>query len=903
MLTSRFVPLASASCLALSGLLLAVPAFSQKSNSIERPGQLPAQASLPGAQVTRLHNDWKISPVGLHHEKLGDMPLGSALSPDGRWLAVVNGGASAHKVNLFETATGKLVHLADVERAQSSGGVVFSPDGSKLFVSGANAGQVYVFNVDAEGALTAQKPLILYGLTSVLKREADPGTDAGRDPARQDGKEEKAYLGGLTISPDGSTLYLANIVGDSLFALDSTTGKIKAQRTLTTFDRPGAVAISPDGKTLYVATWGSTFVLVLDAATLTTRATWRVGQHPNALLLSNDGARLFVSCGNDDAVYAFDTSNGTMRERMNMRMTPRSPAGSTPSALALSPDQKTLYVANSDNNNVAVVDVSVPGRSRVEGFIPTAWYPTTVSTSRDGKRIFIGSGKGLGTGPNDKKRPINPVAPSGQPYIINLMQGILSTVEVPGETQLNAYTRQVYANSPYQDQLLDVPAHAPKPGSNPIPSRAFGNSPIQHVLYIIKENRTYDQVLGDLKDAKGKPLGNGDPALTLFDESVTPNHHAIAREFVTLDNLYASGEVSADGHHWSNGAYVPDSIQRTWPSQYGGKGAPPLRYGDFSDPLSETPAGRIWDLCERAGKTYRTYYYATDKRRSDEWYEAKRQKKRDYEMADVYIKDLAQWEKTGTMPNFMVMALGEDHTTGTRLDTFTPKACVASNDVGLGKIIEACSKSRFWKNMAVFVIEDDAQNGPDHVDAHRTVALVASPYTRHGKVDSTFYSTCSLLRTMELILGLPPMSQYDAAATPLYKSFASKPDLTPYTLRPARINLGAKNTRTAYGERQSRALNFSAPDLLTVQDEDTLNRVLWHSIKGEKTPYPGIVRSALFNHAGRPTTTSPHRTEEDEDEDEEEEARETEARANSRVNTKSRINTKAPKGKMKDDDD
>ena len=248
-----------------------------------------------------------------------------------------------------------------------------------------------------------------------------------------------------------------------------------------------------------------------------------------------------------------------------------------------------------------------------------------------------------------------------------------------------------------------------------------------------------------------------------------------------------------------------------------------------------------------------------------EWAAARAKSVRDYLAADIYIKDLAQWEKNGDMPHFSVMALSEDHTQGTRSGALTPQAAVASNDLGVGKIVEACSKSRFWKDMAIFIIEDDAQNGPDHVDAHRTVALVASPYTRRAHVDSTFYSTCSLLRTMELILGLPPMSQFDAAATPLYHSFTAKPNFAPYTCRPARIDLNARNLTTAYGAKASLAINFSEPDLLTVEDEDTLNRVLWHSIKGTNTPYPGIVRRPLFNHLGLSVATPPGKTAKNDD--------------------------------------
>jgi YVTN family beta-propeller protein len=814
----------------------------------------------------RLHNGWQITPAGTHQEAVGDLLLGGAVSPNGRWLAFVNGGGAEHKVHLSDTTTGKIVASVPVERAQSSGGVTFAKDGKTLYVSGANAGRIYVFTVNPTGTLTAQKPLVIEGMRNVLQpKPADPGTDAGRDPMRQDTPAQDAYLGGLALSPDGETLYVTNLAGNSVFALNASDGTVTGERTLLENDRPGAIAVSPDGKTLYVALWGKSAVVTLDAVTMERRTTLAVGAHPNTLLLTKNGSRLFVACGNDDSVYTLDTKSGKMGEKVNMRLTPRSPAGATPSALALSPNEKTLYVANSDNNAIAVVDVSTPNRSRVEGFIPTTFYPTMVAASRDGKRLFVGSGKGFAAGPNGQPEggKIDPVAPKGYPYIVQLLKGVLSTVPVPDAPQLAAYTRQVYANSPYKDALLDTPPAAPQAGNNAIPSKPGAPSPIKHVLYIIKENRTYDQVFGDMKSADGKPLGNGDPNLCLFGEDVTPNHHALAREFVLLDNLYANGEVSVDGHHWSNGAYVPDSMQRTWPAQYGSKGAAPIRHGDFGDPLAETPGGRIWDLCERAKLPYKTYYYHVDKNRSDAWSKARKAGMRDYDLADIFIKDLAGWEKSGEMPRFAVMALSEDHTKGTRPGASTPKACVASNDLGLGKIVEACSKSRFWKEMAIFVIEDDAQNGPDHVDAHRTVALAISPYTRRNSVDSTFYSTCSLLRTMELILGLPPMSQYDAAATPLYASFTGTANTKPFTCLPARVNLQAKNGQTAYGARASLAMNLSEPDQLSVQDEDTLNRLLWHSVKGAKTPYPGIVRRPLFDRKGRSIATVPGKKDED----------------------------------------
>ncbi|GAB4461559.1 MAG: alkaline phosphatase family protein [Armatimonadaceae bacterium] len=813
------------------------------------PGKSGSEENAP----IRLHNGWMISPAG-KHAFLGDMPVGSALSPDQKTLAVVNGGAAANALNLIDVATGEIRQTETLSRAQLSG-VAWSKDGSTLYVSGGNSSQIHVFSV-VDGKAQAKESLTVPDLYK-LNEAAEPGS--GKTPG---------YLSGLELSADGSTLYVTNLTTDSVYALSLPDGKIKAKRQVGADARPAAPRLSPDGKTLYVPLWGKLQVLALNPETLETEKSFVVGAHPNTVLLTRDGKRMFVSCGNSDAVYVVNTEDGQTSERIAMSLTPNAPAGATPSALALSPDEETLFVVNSDNNCVAVVEVETPGRSTVKGFIPTAWYPTMVTVAPDGKRLFIGSGKGLGTGPNGSPEggKIDPVAPKGYPYIVTLFKGVVSTVEIPDARKLAEYTRQVYANCPYTADTLKVqPNNAPKAGSNAVPSKVGDPSPIKHVLYIIKENRTYDQVFGDMTDKNGKKIGNGDPNLCLFPEKVTPNHHALAREFVLLDNIYCDGEVSVDGHHWSNGAYVPDAMQRTWPAQYGGKGGPPIRYGDFGDPLAETPAGRIWDVIEKAGKTYRTYYYHVEKNRDEEWAKARAARERDYLAADLFVKDVEEWDKNGQMPNFMVMALSEDHTSGTRPGAFTPQACVASNDLGLGKIVEACAKSRYWKEMVIFVIEDDAQNGPDHVDAHRTVALAISPYTRRGAVDSTFYTTSSVLRTIELLMGANPMSMYDAAATPLYSSFTNKANLNPYKCREAQIDLNAKNASTAYGATRSLAFDFSEPDLLTPADEDALNRILWHSIKGEDAPYPGIVRRALFAPEGRPINTTESEEEEKEE--------------------------------------
>nr|WP_309690001.1 alkaline phosphatase family protein [Armatimonas sp.] len=783
---------------------------------------------LKGGSLKLAATGWTISPAGTAHAKLGDMLLSSALRPDGQLLAVTNGGGAAHGVSLIDPATGALKQ--QVKFGRTHAGLAWSPDGATLFVCGGNSGLIQVLRKQADGSYAPGAPL------TVL--ETKPAAAGVKKNRRTSG----VYLSGIALAPSGKRLYAADLASDMLVALD-TEGNARVERELEEGAKPGALKLTADGKYVLCALWGKAQVLVLDAQTLETKRTLKVGAHPNDLLLASDG-RLFVSCGNDDSVSVFDFANldisasirdedSPLLEKIVTRLSLQSAPGATPSALALSPDEKTLYVACSDINAVAVVATERRGGSKVSGFIPTAHYPTTVTCSQDGKKLFIGSSKGIGTGPNPSEKP-DPEFPRGFPYIASLLTGIVSTVETPDAAQLAVQTRKCLANVP---KVRDN-----KPGSSAIPSKLGEKSPIEYVLYIIKENRTYDQVLGDLEK------GNGDKKLCLFGEDITPNHHALAREFVTLDNIYCSGEVSVDGHHWSNAALVPDVMQRTWPAQYGGKGAPPLKGGDFGDPLTKTPSGKIWDACQRAGVSFRTYYYHTDKNQSEEWAKARGKSERDYKAAEIFIKELADFEKSNSLPKFMVMALSEDHTRGATAGAFTPKACVASNDQGLGKIIEACSKSKFWPKMAIFVIEDDAQNGPDHVDAHRTVGLVVSPYTRTARVDSTFYTTCSFLRSMELILNVPPLSVFDANATPLWASFGTKADLTAYACRPPKIDLNAKNPGGTQAAKESAEMDLDEPDQLDEAEEQTLNRVIWESVKGKGVPYPGPTRRFLGGH-------------------------------------------------------
>jgi YVTN family beta-propeller protein len=537
---------------------------------------------------------------------------------------------------------------------------------------------------------------------------------------------------------------------------------------------------------------------------------------------------------------------------------PRAPEGSTPDALAVAPDGETLYVANADNNCIAVIDIEHPGRSQVKGFIPTGWYPTAVAVTPDGKAILVGVGKGNQTRPNpidrSKGSRADADAPATRsrpfPYIGTTLSGALAIVRVPDDKGLAAYTETVYRNCPYSDTLL---SNAPYPRKTAIPTKVGEPSPIKHVIYIIKENRTYDQVLGDLT------RGNGDPGLVMFGAEVTPNHHALAEEFVLLDNLYCNGHVSADGHPWSTMAYNTDYIARNWALTYSRReGVDDDDEGD----LSRAPSGYLWDASARNNLTYRSYgeYGARVSQpdgtfrmegrvpglvghTSPEFGIAKAGKVvRDTDRVDVFLKELAEYEKNGDLPRFIVMSLGEDHTTGTTPGTYTPQACVASNDLALGRLVEALSRSRYWPETAIFVIEDDAQNGPDHVDAHRTVGLVVSPYTRRRALDSNQYSTVSMLRTIELILGLPPLSQFDAAARPMFASFTDTPDLTPYRNRLPQISLDTINDAQAYGAERSSRMDFSEYDKI---DDFALNEILWRAVKGPDAPLPPAVRRAI----------------------------------------------------------
>jgi hypothetical protein len=534
------------------------------------------------------------------------------------------------------------------------------------------------------------------------------------------------------------------------------------------------------------------------------------------------------------------------------------PLGMTPSALAVDERGTRLFVVCSDANAVAQVDISAP-RSRVAGFIPTGWYPTAARVLADGELMVL-SGKGLGSRPNPNgPNPTVRAAPlhEGTPspgrveYVGRLQTGTAALLPVPDDDQLAAFTNTVLDGSPYRDELIYGPlTDAP----DIYFARTEGHeSPIKTVIYVIKENRTYDQVLGDM------PKGNGDKALNLFGAQITPNLHQLADDFVLYDNFYENADVSADGHNWASAAIAPDYTAKLWPSEYGHRS----RVYDFEggEPANTPPAGYLWDNALQAGLTIRDYgEWCTNiplkevsgprqirdvKDRNlaphvDMNYRGFDLEYPDVERAHEFIREWKQFEAQNHAPNMIILRMGNDHTQGARAGALTPFSYAADNDYAVGMVAEAVSHSKLWQSTAIFIIEDDAQNGPDHVDSHRAPVWVLSPYTRRGIVDSAMYNQTSVLRTMELILGMRPLTHFDAGARPMFASFARQPDLRPYTAIPPKASLTDRNPGNGSGAVASARMDFSEADKI---DDDELNDVLWRAIKHSDPPPP--TRSAF----------------------------------------------------------
>jgi YVTN family beta-propeller protein len=812
-----------------------------------------------------LPNQWSLRPAGRQIE-VGDFPTTIALHPDGRHAAVLHCGHGPHEVVILDVGAGKVVSRTAVNEAFY--GLAFDAEGKRLFVSGAGDEVIRRFRFDS-GALVPDATLPL------------------RD------RRSRGVPAGLAVSRDGARLYAANLWGQSVSRMDLTrlgaadatadvnlatkpaaapppaatttddpsiTKRADAAREVIDPTRPfpyACVLDEPRGR-LYVSLWALASVAVIDVAEWREVARWTVEEHPNEMLLAPDGKRLFVANANRNSVSVIDPDTGAAVETLVAALGPddgaaaaAAPPGNTPNALALTADGRRLFVANANISTVAVFDVAQPGRSRSLGFIPVGWYPTSVRLSGDGTTLLVANGKGVISDSNrNGPRPgFNPDAPTPD-YIGRLFQGTVSRIDLPADdaaftSRMAEWTRQAYACRPPAPKAALADGH-------PIPRDRARTSPITHVLYIVKENRTYDQVLGDMAE------GRGDPTLCLFPERVTPNHHALAREFVLLDNFYVESEVSADGHEWSMGAYATDFVEKQWPLSYGhGKKFPYPAEGTF-DAAARPAGGYLWDRAIAAGVSLRSYGEWVEngpgpdapgraktpalEGRFDPLYRSFDMRYSDLKRADRFIAELNRFESEGEMPRLQIIRLPNDHTSGASPGLPTPTAYMAENDLALGRIVEAVSRSKFWPTTAIFVVEDDAQNGSDHIDAHRTVALCIGPHVRRHAVDSTLYSTSSMLRTIELILGLEPMSQFDAAAMPMHACFQAEPVLDAYACRPANVPLDERNAATAWGAAASLAMDFSRED---AADDLLLNEIVWRSVRGPASPMPPPRRAAF----------------------------------------------------------
>ncbi|MBI5092450.1 MAG: bifunctional YncE family protein/alkaline phosphatase family protein [Candidatus Hydrogenedentes bacterium] len=803
-------------------------------------------------------------------------PTDLALSPDGAVLAVKN----FKDIVFMNAATHAVIQTLALpdKRGNSPFGIAWKQDGKGLWTSEAQATLLYAergpdgsfaWGKDSAVALPGPKP--------------KEGTSRGGSAP-----------GGFFVDEAAGLAYVALSRNNAVGVVNLTAKKI---------DEEIPVGIAPytvlrHGAKAYVTNWGGRrpkegdltgptsgsqavvnpktgiastgSVSVIELASKRVVKEIVVDLHPSGMALAPDGKRLYVANANSDTISVIDTISDERVQTFDVKPKKELPFGSAPNAVAVSADGALLYVANGGNNAVAVLDAA---QGAIKGFIPTGWYPGAVLLGENGKTLCIANVKGVGSlyekaNLAEKKKDIGGDVRGHNSHD---HMGSVTFVEVPNAAQLERYTLRVGENMrlPLLTKALGMKTAAER--VMPVPIRPGDVSPIKHVLYIIKENRTYDQVFGDM------PQGNGEPKLCQFGREVTPNHHALAEEFVLLDNFYCNGVLSADGHQWTDEGYVTDYLEKSF-------GGFPRSYPyEGEDAVAFASSGFIWDKVLEKGLTFRDYgefVNAKIEPGSATWDDIHNDllkgerkvnvraatplktlepylcptfigfplKVQDVYRVEEFLKEFKEFEAKGNLPNFMIMLLPGDHTAGTRPGMPTPRACVADNDLAVGRIVDAISHSKFWPETAIFTVEDDPQAGLDHVDGHRTVALCVSPYTKRGKVDSTFYNQTGMLRTIELILGLPPLNQIDMASTPMSNAFTNKPDLRPYTVKPNQIPLDEMNPKlTALRGKQRYWAEQSIKqplDELDKADEDTLNSIIWHSVKGYDTPYPKMARAS-----------------------------------------------------------
>jgi DNA-binding beta-propeller fold protein YncE len=896
-----------------------------------------------------------VRPVPGSPQRLNSLPMSMAVSPDGRYVVTVNAGYGTFESNymqslaVMDTQTGTVADFPEADtgsRAKQTlySGLAFSRDGRHIYASmgseadplgtasGDTGSGVVVYGFDG-GKIVRQRMMKI-----PLQQLA-----AGRKTMLIDGKEgDKGvpFPAAIAVVEEAGAerLLVAGNLSDDVLLMDAATGKVVTRFDLSENDAvpstyPVALAVSKDGAGVpsraFVALWNASEVVELDLkkgtvgrklALLKPESTVAAGTHPCALEISGDGKTMYVALANRDVVAAVNVGPGqfSVKGYFDTRLPQQSYFGAEPEALALSPDGSRLYVANAISDAIAVMDTTKltakaakEGMVEPIGFVPTEWMPMSLAFTGD--KLYVATAKGKGTGPNNFPQRQVPGQRGGRQgsstYIGTLLYGSLAVLDVKGmEPELAKWTAEVLESNRMKAAEEKIQFADGRPDH------------IKHVIYIIKENRTYDQIFGDLK-LDGKQVGNGDPSLAMYGAEITPNEHKLALQFGVLDNFYDSGEVSGDGHVWSTAGIGTDYLEKTWEQNYRGgqrtydfegvvaQGYPLLqKIPDVVEPAS----GYLWGNMARHGKKYYNFgeYISStfcDVKKSgssqegplleglqceqkavkpgeafpEEWgggvnkwpWPIPRLAKNvptkpelvghfapespdfnlrvpDQIRAEIVLKHLKGWitdREAGndTMPNFIVIRLGNDHTAGTTPGGPTPKSSVADNDLALGRMVEAVSHSAYWDDTAFFILEDDAQNGADHVDAHRSLALVVSKYSPRAAdggafVDSRFYSTVSVVRTMETLLGVPPMNNNDAFSSMIGSLFTGAGDQAPYTVDYANRENGliyTANQRTAPGARESSKMDFTHEDRA---DSSKLNVILWKDAMGER-PVPALL--------------------------------------------------------------
>src|SRR5215831_8654211 len=850
LLSARRNRLAVGAALTLVLALVATPALAV---FVSRVRVVDPRSGEPGQHTDgsiQLINQRTVTPAG-QQSPAGDYPINAILSPDGRHLLVSNSGAGIQSLQVVDTHTGQVIQSIPYLVPDSVFfGLAYSPDGSHVYASGGGNNVIHTYSVGGDGKLTA-----------------GPDLSAGQSQSKPLGTAPWPI--GLSLTPDGSTLFVASNLSNAVSVIDAHTGILKATIPVGTY--PFTTLMTPDGAHVYVSNWGDATVSVIDAGTRNVISTIRVGNHPSALL--SDGG---------DKIYVADSNSET--QRISLAPYHNAQLSSSPEGLALSPDHKTLYVADSGGNEISVVSLGGSDKAdigKVVGRIPTAWYPSSVTVSHDGKTLWVTNAKGIGAGPNSTG--LNPNPTRRNPPIVDgvtgyndgycsctfdnytgsMIEGTLSSIPVPGKGRLAVYTAQVARNNRYPSSGGgdEDTANAQADDSANLGALRSERSPIKHAIYIIKENRTFDQVFGDA------PLGDRDPALTLFPRTNTPNLHALIERFGILDNFYADAEVSADGHNWATSANASDYNEKMWPEDYSPAVGRNRAY-DFegATTINLSPGGYIWDAVAAAHITYRDYGEFSNNGSAakatlipasqastcagpvahaylgvtipagqvlcfppttvnattvpnlvghvDPNFRGYDLRYREADRVAEWKREFDQYSANGDLPQLEIMRLPNDHTAGTTPGALTPQAFVAENDLAVGQVVEIVSHSPFWSSTAIFITEDDAQNGPDHVDAHRTTSLVVSPFTSRedARVDHTLYDTSAMLRTIEVILGLQPLSQYDANSAPIARLFdddVNDDALAPYDALPESIAPTTFNTANSFGADESAAMDFS----------------------------------------------------------------------------------------------